>query len=140
MCQGKRSDDHPLYEKWKPRAQRVKIFLQMIIGALLPLFIGFHFLFVLVPSWEFLPYLRGMGVLEVTGAALALSAAIELAYMLFTPGPDEAVEPLILGLASCALLIASGDLDWMRMASLVVLIGGVGALFWIKAKFVKDSS
>jgi hypothetical protein len=36
-----------------------------------------------------------------------VSTAIELGYMLFTSGPDEAVEPLILGIAGAALLVLS---------------------------------
>jgi hypothetical protein len=36
--------------------------------------------------------------------ALAIAAVIELAYTLFTPGPDEALDPLALGLSAALLL------------------------------------
>lgn len=39
--------------------------------------------------------------------ALALSCGFQLAYMLVTKGPDEAVEPIMLGVASAILLILS---------------------------------
>src|SRR5205807_5850039 len=47
---------------------------------------------------------KGKPVLELIGAALVVAAAIELAYTLFTEGPDEALNPLMLGVASAALL------------------------------------
>jgi hypothetical protein len=77
--------------------------------------------------------------LEITGYALAISACIELAYMLYTEGPDEAVEPLILGFASAALIVsASGSVASFRGAViLVVLVAGISVLFWVKKKYVK---
>ena len=72
----------------------------------------------------------------IVGYGLALSAGIELAYMLFTPGPDEAVEPLIHASASAALLVLSSDLDsWQAILTLVVLIASIGGLFWIRREF-----
>ena len=51
-------------------------------------------------------------LLTIIGDALLYSSAIELAYTLFTPGPDEAVEPLITGLAAVILIgIAQIDYD-----------------------------
>jgi hypothetical protein len=47
-------------------------------------------------------FLNGIGI------GLAAAAAIELAYTLFTDGPDEALDPLMLGLASTLLLKLSG--------------------------------
>ncbi len=42
-----------------------------------------------------------------TGAAfLAASTVVELAWLLFTPGPDEALDPVILAMATTALLSA----------------------------------
>ena len=40
---------------------------------------------------------------------LAISAGIELAYMLFTDGPDEAIEPPILGITSAAFFTLAND-------------------------------
>ena len=43
-------------------------------------------------------------ILGGTGVGLAAAAALELAYTLFTPGPDEALDPLMLGLSATILL------------------------------------
>jgi len=42
--------------------------------------------------------------LTLAGGGLALSAVVELAYTFFTRGPDEALDPLILGISSFALI------------------------------------
>jgi hypothetical protein len=53
--------------------------------------------------------------------ALAASAVIELAYTLFTPRPDEALDPLMLGLSAAMLVqVASVKSD--------TLLRDVGAL------------
>ena len=43
-------------------------------------------------------------ILNLTGDALAAAAAVELVYTLFMRGPDEALDPLMLGLSAAALL------------------------------------
>jgi DNA-binding XRE family transcriptional regulator len=45
--------------------------------------------------------------LAFVGYGLAVSAAVELAYTFFTKGPDEALDPLILGVSSFALISLS---------------------------------
>ncbi len=50
---------------------------------------------------------RAAPVLGLVSGALLAAAAVELAYMLFTPGPDEAIDPLILGLAGTTILALS---------------------------------
>jgi hypothetical protein len=42
--------------------------------------------------------------LKTVGVALAVSAVIELVYTFFTRGPDEALDPLILGISSFTLI------------------------------------
>jgi DNA-binding XRE family transcriptional regulator len=46
--------------------------------------------------------------LGLVGYGLAVSAAVELAYTFFMKGPDEAPDPLILGVSSFALVALSG--------------------------------
>jgi len=43
-------------------------------------------------------------ILTWVGKALIFSAAIDLAYMLFTPGPDEAIDPVIVAMAATVLI------------------------------------
>ncbi len=69
-----------------------------------------------------------------------------MAYMLFTPGPDEAVEPVILGLASTLLYVLSlldlgGSISLWQYSILILSIGiTIGGLFFIKDKFVRQNS
>jgi hypothetical protein len=66
-----------------------------------------------------------------------VSAGIELAYMLFTPGPDEAVEPLILGLASAALLTASKDSLGVPDAAVIgIACLAMALLFYVRKKYI----
>lgn len=66
--------------------------------------------------------------------ALGVAAVIELAYTLFTHGPDEALDPLMLGL-SAALLMQLGKVEFFTLhqsGSAILYIIGLGALFWIR--------
>jgi hypothetical protein len=80
--------------------------------------------------------------LEIVGECLAFSAAIDLAYMLLTPGPDEAIEPLILGLASAILFsiskIDKADTTLALEIGLYVLI--LALLFIMKVLFIEDKN
>ncbi len=80
---------------------------------------------------------------QVIASALAVAAAIELAYTLFTPGPDEALEPLMLGLSAGILfLITENSNDKLSVAVQfsAVLLGvlALGALFIIRNRFLHD--
>jgi hypothetical protein len=71
--------------------------------------------------------------LEIVGKGLMVSAAIELAYMLFTDGPDEALNPLILGLSSAALITASREaLSFPEAAVIAVTCLAIAILFHVK--------
>ncbi|WDE01007.1 hypothetical protein [Thalassomonas actiniarum] len=64
-----------------------------------------------IPDFDLKPisYVLSKDILYLISQSMMVSAAIELGYMLFTPGPDEAVEPLILGIAGTALLVLSDE-------------------------------
>lgn len=133
--------DHPLYRKYGPKALVWKIRLQMLIGFAIPplLFanLALHFFSdpTLVPV---LGFLAAEHPLQIVGYALGVSAGVELAYMLYTPGPDEAIEPLILGLAGAVLLLVS-ETNGARFGiafSVLVFTGGIGFLFWVRQEFV----
>lgn len=74
--------------------------------------------------------------------ALALSCGFQLAYMLVTKGPDEAVEPIMLGIASAILLILSDSSarEWNPEKSLAIfiLIISIPILYWSSRKMKKD--
>lgn len=136
----KQNDMHPLYKKYKPVAKLWKVRLQMLVGAAIPLllFVRLMLYFSSSPGEIFvLGVLADQHPLHIVSYALAISAGIELAYMLFTPGPDEAVEPLILGLAAAVLLLVSEkDLADFELAwSVLVFTACIGFLFWIRSRF-----
>jgi len=77
-------------------AENVKAWMQMAIGVITVAVVGWRLLYIPHSDPETL-ILRGIGV------GLAAAAALELAYTLFTPGPDEALDPLMLGLSATIL-------------------------------------
>jgi hypothetical protein len=73
-------------------------------------------------------------ILHLVADGLAAAAAVELVYSLFTSGPDEALDPLLLGLSAAALL-SLGSVDHFDIGDGVTLILyalGLGVLFFIK--------
>jgi len=101
--------------EWEAKAKAMKEFLQIAIGiGVTILIIGKLALWLDWFRWPPLQWigehllrtdkLAKMATLEVVAWALGYSAAVELAYMLFTEGPDEAVDPVIMGSAAAALL------------------------------------
>ncbi|CAK1850007.1 MULTISPECIES: hypothetical protein [Vibrio] len=101
-----------LYKWAKPKVEVLRVLLQFVVG----LFI-FYTIFLKVFQFagfqfEILPLatkLYGKAFLEIIGGSLLVSSAIELGYMLFTPGPDEAIDPLILSITASALIALSKD-------------------------------
>jgi hypothetical protein len=97
-----------LYECLKEPAQGVKVLLQMIVGTT-------GSIIVLVVVLRDIIH-GGMSatdvahhVLAIIAASLAVAASLELAYTLFTPGPDEAVDPLMLSLSAVFLYLVSNS-------------------------------
>lgn len=133
--------EHALYQWLGGPAESVKIALQMIIGAgivgLLILKVASSFG---LPSWLPGPVTATLkqDTLEIVAHGLMYSAGVELAYMLFTPGPDEAVEPVLLGLASAVLLTISNDGDSvLNMLNVAVMCAAIAGLFYVKDRFLK---
>jgi hypothetical protein len=64
-------------------------------------------------------------ILNGISIGLAAAAALELAYTLFTPGPDEALDPLMLALSATLLLKLTqlGSPVSMGEALALVLLG-----------------
>jgi transcriptional regulator with XRE-family HTH domain len=94
-----------LYNKVQPRAELFKGVIQIAIGIAV----------IIIFSHQF--FSRGhkqpdiaLSALGLVGYGLAVSAAVELAYTFFTKGPDEALDPLILGVSSFTL-IALSEID-----------------------------
>jgi hypothetical protein len=78
-------------------------------------------------------------ILTTVAVGLALAAAVELAYTLFTFEPDEALNPVMLGLAGAIILqLAKLDnFEWTKSVGLVLCVAALGALFAIR-KWIAD--
>jgi hypothetical protein len=107
-----------IYDSLQPRAKKVKAVLQMAIGIITVTAVGWRYFDTLGDGDPTSLFLNGIGI------GLAAAAAIELAYTLFTDGPDEALDPLMLGLASTLLLKLAGltgTLSLSQVGALAVL-------------------
>ncbi len=130
-------------EKTEDVAYNIKFFVQMIIGVFVFIILCKHFV---CEFWDIFTQNANNQIdlkysLQVVSYGLGISAGIEMAYMLFTPGPDEAVEPVILGLASTFLYVLSSldleETNLIHFSILLVAIGVlIGGLFFIKDKYV----
>jgi hypothetical protein len=78
----------------------IKTALQMLIGIAAVCIIGWHFIAGSASDPE--PAIPQL--LDGIGIALAAAAVIELAYTLFTEGPDEALDPLMLAIAATLII------------------------------------
>ncbi len=138
------SEDHRFYIARRPAAESVKVWMQMFIGLVIFVTILLKimcFLFPRLLQWLYFPLQSILEAppLEIVAAGLALSAGVELCYMLYTPGPDEAIEPLILGLSSSALLIISrtgAEFSWQSSLAVFVFVGAIVGLFWTRKKLL----
>jgi hypothetical protein len=135
-----------LYRKAKPWAYGIKVFLQMIVGVGAVIDIAWHVERSVSTHKGGAPFAPNiMTSVAVIASALAVAAAIELAYTLFTPGPDEALEPLMLGLSSGILFLITENVDKNLSAPAqfsAVLLGvlALGALFFIRSRFLRDDN
>lgn len=130
-----------LYSLFSPGAYFAKVALQMLIG------LGTVVALCLVLSATFSHHYRhvehfythaGHTSILVITAGLAAAAAVELAYTLFTPGPDEALDPLMLGLSAGILLLVTRDgirVGWQFLGIIVGVIA-LGALFHIRRRYI----
>lgn len=139
-------DAHPLYKKTKPWARLAKIAGQMIIGIATAVAVVVA---VAMRSGLLVGNSRTLGtsvlnadeltaeVFAITAVGLAAAAALELAYTLYTPGPDEAIDPLLLGVSSTFLFLASKSdhLDWQFGFSAVLVVIALFGLFRLQGKF-----
>jgi hypothetical protein len=108
-----------IYDSVEPLAHRIKAISQMIIAVAAVCVVGWQFL----DTFPSRPNAAAQ-LLDGIGVGLAAAAVVELAYTLFTSGPDEALDPLMLGL-SAAILIKLGELSNLTVdkAAALLLLG-----------------
>ena len=131
----KERDGEHLYDVADPPAQWVKALVQMAIG------IGTVITIAILVCF---PAFRAVGIaalaLRVVAGGLAFAAVVELTYTLFTHGPDEALDPLVLGLSSFILLKISDpgtDLTLSNAGTIALLVLALGLLFVMRDRFVE---
>jgi hypothetical protein len=130
-----------LHTAVQPYAESVKVVLQMFIGGGLAAVILLKLLNHVGIGFA-LPFLvdqvYARPTLKIVGLALAYSSALELAHALFTQGPDEAVEPLIMGLAAAILVVVSSisTIDLVRSSGIALLVAALAGLFVIRQFFI----
>ncbi|NKB75982.1 MAG: hypothetical protein GKR96_02800 [Gammaproteobacteria bacterium] len=134
-----------LYDRLGGIAEVAKVLAQMSIGVILVAILitkfacQFPSLLSCGADWlSYIRYVHQLPTLEIVSKALAYSAGIELAYMLFTPGPDEAIEPLITGTAAAVLYLISKNstLEIAPAVSVLLFVFALASLFLIKEIFI----
>jgi hypothetical protein len=136
-------EQHALYKRYHPYAESIRIAVQMLIGTILLVLLLVKFIIdILTLKVPNLPWAT-LNPLEIIAYGLFFSTGIDLAYMLFTPGPDEAIGPLMTGLAA-AILLGIGKIDYSKIqlqqgVILFLAIAALAGLFAIR-KFLFDSS
>jgi len=95
-----------LYDDYEPVAKAIKIMLQMFIGIVLVCTFALNVLAKIFYFAEITPLRQfaELNPLDIAAYGLFFSAGIDLAYMLFTEGPDEALDPIMTGIAGAILL------------------------------------
>jgi hypothetical protein len=127
------------YKSIAPVAQLLKALLQMAIGTVAVAEIMLRSVPMMRDRATKVPEIGTM-VFSHVGLALGLAAAVELAYTLFTHGPDEALDPLMLGVAA-ALLIQLGQVgqfDYRQGIAAALYVGALAGLFAIRRKLADD--
>ncbi len=77
---------------------------------------------------------------DVAAIGLAVSAVVELGYMLFTPGPDEAIGPIQIGFSAALLFIAAQTTSFSIGAGIgaVLFVLALAGLFAIRREYTDD--
>jgi hypothetical protein len=127
-----------LYDHLRGPAQGVKVLLQMIVGivgAIIVIVSALGDIHAHTP-----PVDVGHHVLAVIAVSLAVAASLELAYTLFTPGPDEAVDPLMLGISAVFLYLVSKqeEFTWTIGVAATLFAVTLGILFAVRQRFIDD--
>jgi hypothetical protein len=77
---------------------------------------------------------------SVVADALAAATVVQLTYTLFTPGPDEALDPVMLALAT-AMLLELGQVTqfkWQDGVAIILYAAGLGLLFVVRIFLAPD--
>ncbi len=144
----KKSPADAIYDVVSPLAQATKVIIQMAIGIIIVIYVGssaMDFLLLRSLNRQADYFQSELGqLLGIIGYGLVISAAIDLAYMLFTKELDEAVDPLIVALSAGAILLLSegerpdSQAVWAAPAAIILMVASIATLFWVKKNFLGE--
>ncbi|MGH2510196.1 MAG: hypothetical protein ACRDHZ_22695 [Ktedonobacteraceae bacterium] len=120
--------------------RRLKAPTQMLVGVILFGLLCWRGVVGAESVWTDTNLFFNRSILDIIGKGLAYSAGIELIYMLFTPGPDEALEPVMLGIAAAILMVASKieKPDWSGGLTVALLVAALVGLFAARKYLFSD--
>jgi len=128
-------EEHALYQTYRPWAESLRITIQMLIGCVLGIAVLIDSIVFLYSSLGGSPAqsIVQFNPLDIIAYGLFFSTGVDLAYMLFTPGPDEAIDPVMTGLAA-TILLGVGKIDYKHLQLeygiiLFLAIAGLAGLF-----------
>jgi hypothetical protein len=124
------------YIEWEAYAYWAKTKLQMLISLIAVGVLFFRLAEHLLSSSE-----SGTEeIFAIISYALAVAAVLELAYTFFTPGPDEALDPLVLGLSALLLLQFERikTLDYKQGIAILLYVLALGTLFGVRTWWSND--
>lgn len=133
-----------LYDIAEPKAKKIKILIQMAIGIGLATLIIIEMISLVYPGIRNIvpskiDLLINKDILKMVSLGLGAATGIELAYMLFTDGPDEAVDPLIMGIAAFTLSqLSDNEFEIKKGIGIFFVVILIPILFFVKNKFLKD--
>jgi hypothetical protein len=132
----RKMESHSLYRHWSDPAGWLKVFLQMLVGIAA----------VVIIAVSLVGDVRSGGTAEsvarhtlaIISASLAVAASLELAYTLFTDGPDEVIDPLMLGVSAALLYLVSTltALTWTAGVAIALFAGTLALLFAVRQRFI----
>jgi hypothetical protein len=135
-------------DRLQSTARRVKAVLQMAIGLYAlgwlawAFYHNYHVQNCVVSSGRQLcsPIPAAKVLFSVIADALGAATAVQLAFTLFTPGPDEALDPVLLALAA-AMLLQLGNVTtfkWQEGIAIILYSIGLGIIFMIRIFLAPD--
>lgn len=131
--------DH-FYAWIAPKAKLLKAGIQMLIGVLAVARLSAYMWH--RHAWWGPRFTSADASLALIGRALAAATVVELAYTLFTDGPDEVLDPLMLGI-SAFLIIELGEtgthIAWGTGLGLLLTAITLSLLFAVRQRFIEDT-
>jgi hypothetical protein len=132
-------DSTDLYEHFTEPARWVKVLLQMLVGIAAIVIIAVSLVSDVRSGSN--AELVARRTLAIIAASLAVAASLELAYTLFTDGPDEVIDPLMMGVSASLLYLVSTltSLTWTAGIAIAMFAGTLALLFAVRRRFIDKS-